>query len=190
MLRSTPLLNLPRDSSSPSAPASVTGCPTVAAMKRMLATATLLCLIVVGCGGSDDAADVATTNDAASSSCLAGDTACADGADGGAAGELPDVISLADPDDPDAPLQVNFGGFFYSDGTISQLCSALAESFPPQCGSLVIDIEAPLDVVLEHVAESFGNPDDAKININQGIYWTDDWVNLSGTLQANRLVLE
>lgn len=158
-------------------------------MKRLVAMTILLCLFAVGCGGSDDAGDLATS-DAAASSCLAGDPDCADGADAGAATDLPNVVSLTDPDDPTAPLQVNFGGFFYSDGTLSQLCSSLAESFPPQCGSIVIDIEAPLDVVLEYVAESFGNPDDAKINIDQGIYWTDDWINLSGTLQANRLVLE
>ena len=159
-------------------------------MKRVIATAILLFLLATGCGGSDDAGDLAATGGLASTSCLAGDPDCADGAIGGDAAELPDVISLSDPNDPNAPLQVNFGGFFYSDGTISQLCSALAESFPPQCASVVIDIEAPLDLVLEYVAESFGNPEDAKINIDQGIYWTDDWINLSGTLQANRLVLE
>ena len=162
-------------------------------MKRLVAMAILLCLFAFGCGGSDDAGDESATSGVASGSCLVGDPDCADGTDAGDAGdtiELPNVVSLTDPDDPNAPLQVNFGGFFYSDGTISQLCSALAESFPPQCGSVVIDIEAPLDLVLEYVAESFGNPEDAKINIDQGIYWTDDWINLSGTLQANRLVLE
>lgn len=164
-------------------------------MKRLVAMApafslfTVMCLLAVGCG-SDATDDQAATSGLASGTCLAGDPNCADGADGGAAGDLPDVVSLADPNDPNAPLQVSFGGFFYSDGTVSQLCSALAESFPPQCGSVVINLEAPLDLVLEHVAESFGNPDDAKVNIDQGIYWTDDWINLTGTLQANRLVLE
>lgn len=162
----------------------------VSAMKRLVAMAILLCLFATSCGGSDDAGDLAAISGLASGTCLAGDPECLDGADAGAAADLPEVVSLSDPDDPNAPLRVNFGGFFYSDGTASQLCSALAESFPPQCASIVIDIEAPLDLVLEYVAESFGNPEDAKINIDQGIYWTDDWINLTGTLQANRLVLE
>ena len=158
-------------------------------MKRVVATAILFCLLAVSCGGSDDG-DLAAISGLASVSCLAGDADCADDAGAGAAPELPIAVSLSDPNDPDAPLQVSFGGFFYSDGTVSQLCSALAESFPPLCGSVVINIEAPLDVVLDHVAESFGNPEDAKINIDKGIYWTDDWINLSGILAANRLVLE
>jgi len=165
-------------------------------MKRLVATApvfcifAVLCLVAASCGGSDSGEDLTATSGLASGSCLAGDPDCADGADAGAAGDLPDVVSLTDPNDPNAPLQVSFGGFFYSDGTVSQLCSALAESFPPQCASVVINLEAPLDLVLEHVAESFGNPEDAKVNIDQGIYWTDDWINLTGSLQANRLVLE
>ena len=149
----------------------------------------LVALFAVGCGGSDDAGDQAAVSGPATT-CLANDPDCADGVDGGAAAPLPSAIALTDPNDSDAPLQISFGGFFYSDGTTSQLCSSLAESFPPQCGLVVIDIEAPLETVLEYVAESFGNPDDAKINIDQGIYWTEDWINLSGTLQANRLLLE
>jgi hypothetical protein len=159
-------------------------------MKRLMAAVVVFGLLAVSCGGSDPDDDLTDASDSPASTCLAGDPDCADGTDGGAATPLPSAIALTDPDDPEAPLQVSFGGFFYSDGEVSQLCSALAESFPPQCGSVVIDIEAPLDVVLEHVAEAFGNPEDAKINIDQGIYWTDNWINLSGILAANRLVLE
>ena len=163
-------------------------------MKRIVATAILFSLLAISCGGSDDvgtSGDLAATSGLSAGSCLVGDPECADGADAGAAGELPEAIVLGDPNDPDAPQLISFGGFFYSDGTDSQLCSALAESSPPQCASLVIDIEAPdLDVILEHVAEAFGSPEDANVNIDQGIYWTDDWINLTGALQANRLVLE
>ena len=162
-------------------------------MTRTLTSLTVCLLLAVSCGGSADnenAADQAAVSGLVSGSCLAGDPECVDGADAGQAAPLPSAIALSDPNDANAPLQVTFGGFFYSDGTVSQLCSSLAESFPPQCGSLVIDIEAPLDVVLDFVAESFGNPEEAKINIDQGIYWTDEWVNLSGVLAANRLVLE
>lgn len=143
-------------------------------MKRIVAVALALGLLAAACGGGD-ADTLPLLADAAADTTIEA---------------VPSAVALGNPDDPDAPLLITFGGFFYSDGTVVQLCSALAESFPPQCGSVVIDIEATIDVALQSVADSFGNPDDAKINIDQGIYWTDDWVNLSGTLQANRLVLE
>jgi len=160
-------------------------------MKRASVCLLFVAMLAVSCSDSDgNTLPTVSAGELANSSCLVGDPDCADGADGGAAGPLPDTITLGDPDNPDAPLQISYGGFFFSDGTVSQLCSALAESFPPQCGSLVVEVVAPLDTVLEHVAESFGNPDDAKINIEQGVYWTDDWINLSGTLEGNNLVLE
>lgn len=161
-------------------------------MKQLVAGALMFALFASACGGSDDGNTLPTVdaNSLASGTCLAGDPNCADGADGGAAGPLPDAIALGDPDNPDAPLSLIFGGFFYSDGTVSQLCGGLAESFPPQCASVVVELVAPLDTVLDQVAESFGNPDEARINIDQGIYWTDEWVNLAGTpLGDNKLVL-
>lgn len=167
-------------------------------MKRLLFVVLVISITATACGSDaspaadagDDVLAAAAETVPGTSTCLAGDPDCDDLDDGGAADPLPSVVTLGDPLDPDTPLQISFGGFFFSDGEQSQLCSALAESFPPQCASPVIALEAPLEVVLEHVAESFGNPEDAKINIDQGIYWTDDWINLSGVLEANRLVLE
>lgn len=164
-------------------------------MKRLMIAVLVLGLFATSCGSdAEDAVsdDLATTSGVApaTGTCLAGDPDCADGADGGEAPPLPSVVTLGDPLDPDTPLQISYGGFFFSDGTTSQLCSALAESFPPQCASPVVELAASLETVLEHVAESFGNPEDAKINIDQGTYWTDDWVLLSGVLEGNRLLLE
>jgi len=157
-----------------------------------MAAALMFALLASACGGSDNGNTLPTVNNdsLASGTCLAGDPNCADGADGGAAGPLTDAIAIGDPNNPDAPLAITYGGFFYSDGTVSQLCAGLAESFPPQCADVVIEVVAPFDDVLAHVAESFGNPDTAKINRDEGIYWTDDWVNLSGILQNDRLVLD
>lgn len=146
-----------------------------------------LAIMAVGCGGADDGGEGGA---GAATTCLIGDTECLDGGDAGQAPALPDAVALGDPTDPNAPQQVPFGGFFFSDGTTSRLCGSMLESFPPQCGDTVIEIDAPLETALDAVAESFGNPEDAKINIDQGIYWTDDWVNLTGTLNANRLVLD
>lgn len=157
-------------------------------MLRILAGTLFVALVAVSCGGSDTG-ELVSDAGSASATCLATDPDCDD--DGlVAAGPLPSAIALGSPDDPNAPALISFGGFFYSDGQTTQLCSALAESFPPQCGSVVIDIEADLETALDHVRESFGNPDDAKINNEDGIYWTDDWVQLAGSLQANRLVLD
>ncbi len=157
-------------------------------MTRALAGVLFFALVAVSCGGSDgNTLPTVSNGDLAAGSCLVGDTNCADG---GAAEPLPAVIALGDPENPTGPISISYGGFFFSDGIVSRLCSDLAESFPPQCGSVVTEISAPLDAVLEAVAESFGNPDDAKININQGIYWTDDWVNISGFLNGNTFFLE
>ena len=161
-------------------------------MMRHVAGLVLLGLLAVACGGSDaPTTDLAAVSGVApaSGTCLAGDPNCADGADGGAAGPLPDAIAIGEPGE-EGPAQINFGGFFYSDGETSQLCSSLAESFPPQCGAVVIELIAPLETVLEHVAESFGSPEDARVNIDSGVYWTDEWINLSGILEGDSLVLE
>ena len=111
----------------------------------------------------------------------------------------PDCEELRDLDDDALPQaiavgssgeSISFGGFLFSDGQTSQLCSALIEVTPPECATVTIDIDASIEVVLEHVAKSFGNPGEAKINIVDGVYWTDEWVNLSGSLVNNALQLD
>ena len=130
-------------------------------------------------GISVDALDADTT-------CLATDPDCDTAASSGE--ELPNAVGIADPDEDG--VGIAFGGFLYSDGAISLLCSALIESDPPQCSATIIELNAPIDVVLEHVADSFGTSTDAKINTEQGVFWTDEWINLSGVLENNRLVLD
>lgn len=159
-------------------------------MTRSLAGLLMLALVAASCGGdSGNTLPTVNNGDLAAESCLVGDPNCADGADGGAAEPLPSAIALVNPDNPEGPTSISYGGFFYSDGTTSLLCSELAESLPPQCGTVVTEISAPLEIVLDAVAESFGNPDDAKISIDQGIYWTDEWVNISGFLEGNTFVV-
>jgi len=152
---------------------------------RHLAAIVLLCLFAASCGGSDG---TLPTLDSADGTCLVGDPECVDNGTETDPGALPDAVALGDPNGSDALL--TFGGFFVSDGNVHELCSSLLESFPPQCGEVVIEIDASLEVALDFVAESFGNPDAARINIEQGIHWTDNWINLTGRLEDNRLVLE
>jgi len=124
--------------------------------------------------------------DLASGSCFVGDPNCADGADAGAAGPLPDAIAVGSGED-DGPQQISFGGFFYSDGTSSQLCSALAESFPPQCGSVVIDIEAPLETE-RHATSQPARSGVSRYRLATSMLYSDitlshtmAWRSLSGT---------
>lgn len=128
---------------------------------RFLVGLVVLALISVGCGS--DGTDTATA--------------------------LPDAITLSS-DDPDAPLAITFGGFFYADDTGARLCAGFAESFPPQCFDEIVMIEAPIEQVLDEVRTALGDPDVDPINNESTVWWTDDWVTLSGTLQANRLVLD
>ena len=141
--------------------------------------------VAAGCG-SDDPAPLGDATTSAAGSCLVGDPDCDDTGGDIAAPPLADSIEV---DDPDGPIAISFGGFFYADGETSRLCGALAESFPPQCASSIIEIVGSLELVLEHVAEAFGNPDDARINTDQGIWWTDEWVNISGLLEDGKLVV-
>ena len=154
-------------------------------MRSLLGLMVVL-LLALGCGSDDDPAP-ASAGGGAAGTCLPGDPNCVDVGNDAPTQPLPDSIPL---DDSEGPLPINFGGFFYSDGETSRLCDSLAESFPPQCGTTIQVIEAPFEVVLEHVAESFGNPDDARISTEQGIWWTDEWINLDGWLDQNRFVLE
>lgn len=150
-------------------------------MRRSILLFIALAFVLASCG-SDDAG---TSN--AAGTCLAGDPNCDDVGGDDVAPPLPDAIDLSDPE---GPITIISGGFFFSDGETARLCGALAESFPPQCAETIIEILGPLDVVLEHVAESFGNPDDADIKEEQGIRWTDEWVNISGLLENGSLVID
>lgn len=142
-------------------------------------------LILMGLAASACGSDDAPVADDSSATCLAGDPNCEDTGGDIIVEPPPDSIPVLD----EGPITISFGGFFLGTDASLRLCDSLAESFPPQCGATVIEIEGTLDVVLEHVAESFGNPDDARINTEQGVYWTDEWINISGLLEDGKLVV-
>lgn len=149
-------------------------------MSRLLLTLLVVVVIAGSCGSDDD------SDSGAASTCLPGDPNCEDVGGDNVAQLIPDGIDLVE----EGPISINFGGFFHSDGELTQLCSSLAESFPPQCGVSIIEIVGPLDVILEHVAESFGDPDTAPIRTEQGITWTDEWANVPGILEAGKLFVD
>ena len=155
-------------------------------MRTMLAAVVALVLVAAGCGSDDAGPSSDPASSGAAGTCLPGDPNCQDLGGDAVAVPLPGSIDLVDPE---GPIAINFGGFFYSDGETSQLCDSLAESFPPQCGNSIIEIEGELDLVLPHVAEAFGNPDEARVQTDQGIWWTDEWINIGGLLEDGKLVL-
>ena len=83
------------------------------------------------------------------------------------------TIEEALASDASGPLAIQ--GFYVHDGVEGRLCSALAESFPPQCsGASVLFDGTGLDPDLLQGA--------------QGVTWTDDFVSLIGELVDGRLI--
>ena len=155
--------------------------PMVLPMRRFVLALVIVALAAGACGSDDDQTGASD----ATTSCPVDDPNCGD-----------DVSAVAPPIDgsialPDeGPISISFGCFFYAQGEQAQLCDSLAESFPPQCGNSIIELEAPFEVVLDHVRESFGDPDQARLNTEQDVWWTDEWINLSGILENGKLLLE
>jgi hypothetical protein len=153
-------------------------------MHRLIIALAAVAIVAASCGS--DSATAPTEAGAAAQTCLAGDADCQDLGAQNEAPPLPDSIELGDPE---GPIVISFGGLFYADGESIRLCDSLAESFPPQCGTTIIEIVGSLDMALEQVSESFGNPDDARIMSDQDIWWTDEWVTISGVLEGGKLVI-
>jgi len=167
---------------------------------RLILVAAALSLVVAACGSSSEGGSTRESGSQldlsavsgpapAAGTCLAGDPACEDFDDTTGAEPPPELLT-PQPFDEAGPLLLTFGGYFVSDGTRSQLCASLAESFPPQCGETIIEIEGDYDLLLESVRESFGNPDDASLFNEGDIWWTDEFINLRGELIAGRLIIE
>lgn len=70
-------------------------------------------------------------------------------------------------------------GFFFRDAGGTFLCSLLAESFPPQCGGAVLELDGP---ATEFVT--------AEINDAQGVQWTDATVSMFGIVSDGVLTVD
>jgi hypothetical protein len=120
----------------------------------------LAVLALAACGGSDDAEPPTPTQPPASAGLGAG----------------PGIsIDAALTSDSAEPLLVN--GNLLAQGEQIRLCSALAESFPPQCGGPSLQVEG---LKLAEVDSLVTEGD---------VSWTDRPIQLLGTVEGDRLVV-
>jgi hypothetical protein len=155
--------------------------------QRLFVLLGVLALAVAACGGGagsggtglpggSDAPDVA-------GACLASDPDCKDVGDPNADPNAPtdasdepitpsttvSVTELLAAGTIDGPFVVTGFLFIDADGN-AVLCEAIAESYPPQCGGLSIEIAGDLPM------------DD--LTSDQGVTWSNDPVDLEGTFDG------
>ncbi len=87
--------------------------------------------------------------------------------------------SGSDSDSGDSASVVE--GYLFQEGTDLVLCSAIRESFPPQCGGDMTMLEDPDGVLVDTLADA---PSD------QGITWTDGVIAVTGQLNGDTLVVQ
>lgn len=139
----------------------------------------LAVLALSGCGDSGDSAlDTDTDTDAAGAACLAGDPECADVPTGtGGPESRPDgslLLSDAVGAGVDGPFLV--AAYYVDAGDGARLCSALLESFPPQCGepSLILDDPSVID--------------GAVLTTEGDVTWSGDLVTVEGEIDGDTFV--
>jgi hypothetical protein len=138
----------------------------VKARPLLVLTVALLVAGLAACGGNEDASPPSPTAPAGSS--------------GGSDEILTIEEALASA--PEDPVTVR-GYLVAAQGAPVQLCSALAESYPPQCGgaSLVLD---GLDLATVNGLTTPTEPDYAHTS------WTDRQVSVHGTLSNGVLTVD
>ncbi len=153
--------------------------------RRRFWVAAAFALVLVACGGDDDAAELplgdapGDTPDAAGA-CLVGEPDCQDTLTPLPGEEPIDLdpatgepvagggLSVGDvlANDIDGGFAIQ--AFYYADDSGTYLCDALAESFPPQCGADRIPLDNAAGVDL------------GPLQTEQGISWSDDFVTVIG----------
>ena len=115
---------------------------------------------------------------AACSAAPDGDGASPDGGDSGGATAVGPGIAIdeAMASTLDGPLLVN--GYIVTSGDEVKFCSALAESYPPQCAGSSLTVEG-LDL------DSVGGLSSAS-----GVTWSDEQVQLLGAVEDGVLTVE
>ena len=134
-------------------------------MKRMIVALGLLAAAsLAACSDSDD------SNDGGGS-----------GADAPGMSAVGPGISIAEARDSDldGPLLVN--GFLVARVGEARLCGALLESFPPQCGGDSLIVKG---VDLDLLAGQW------ELQEAQGVTWSDEPIQLLGTIDGDLLTVE
>jgi hypothetical protein len=167
-----------------------------------------MALVCSACGSSDD--DVTTTDPggdgpAAAGLCVEGVVDCDDtgvidgssgserpgvGTGGGAvisgAASLESGLTIEEALVSDVGEILAVRGNLFDDGSGLRLCSALAESFPPQCGGASMPVEG---FGFDRIS---GLSDDELVRVEQsgGVSWTDGPVTLFGEVVDGTLVVD
>jgi hypothetical protein len=101
----------------------------------------------------------------------------------GGGGEQTGPISIEDAIRADGQTVVVEGGIVAVDGGPVRLCSALLESYPPQCGKPSLELRG-LDLDSLELATSEGDPSVA------GARWSDRPVRVRGTVADGVLTVD
>ncbi|MDX1658460.1 MAG: hypothetical protein R3343_06540 [Nitriliruptorales bacterium] len=97
-------------------------------MKNALIAIAAAAVVLTGCGGADDGA----SNELPTAS---------EDTDAAAGGTTMRVYTVDEALDEDVTNPIHVSGLLINDGSGWQLCAAVAESYPPQCGGATIAIE-------------------------------------------------
>lgn len=163
-------------------------------MRKLVALLGVFVLVLAACGGGDGAsdggADLPGDTDApgVAGACLAEDPDCEDIGDPNADPNLP-TDATDEPITPSESLTVsevlaagNIDGsfvvtryLFVDAGGDAELCEAIAESYPPQCGGESIGVTGDLSAV--------------DLTSDQGLSWSDLPVLLEGTFDGTTLTV-
>lgn len=133
-------------------------------MRRVLAVMVMAIVLIAGCGANDEPAATATVGGPVS---IGG---------GGAATGPGLTIAEAVTTTADGPLLVR--GFLVAHDNVVQLCEALAESYPPQCGGQSLSVVG-LDI------EQRDDLEDA-----EGTRWSAGEISLLGELVDGTLTVD
>ncbi len=122
--------------------------------------------------------------------CVMALVACSSEADVTQAQPEPGQNLTVEGSNEEGPIFLTFGGFLHIDSSGANLCSSLAESFPPQCGDALVRIVGSADDIIDAARSSFDNPDDAPITTENDVTWSTEWVTIPGLLEDDRLIVD
>ncbi len=88
-----------------------------------------------------------------------------------------DDIGVGELFDGEGARDGTFTGFVLWDRTSARLCEVAMESFPPQCGGMWVVIANPAGL-------------DTDLQEAEGVRWTDEFVQLVGRFDGQRLILD
>lgn len=127
--------------------------------------AVVVAVLAVACGSRVDPATPAPTTGPSTTAAPATTTTAASG---------DDALSVGEALEAEEGATVVVAGALSVEGGVVRLCSALAESFPPQCGGASLVVEG-LDL------------SDFDLEEEQGIRWSEDSVEIEGVMSGGVL---